>query len=253
MLLLEDLCVVTKPTPPVMPKQSAEQIPIPAKAMCHPSSMATRITCSNTAIVAKKSWKLANQNLSHSEKNFSMCSFSWFSLLLNSGSPGWELIPLAAILENWKKNFFWLIFNFPMLPSLLLSKNRLPIFLKQSNRLFNQFHEFREFETSFFSVVQFSPFFGFSSSNVWFCQTEFAVTWQIHLLWLAKRLNERDFFMLWASIRPLAKCFWLVHSKYCVHSVHSAFSGSSLEFLKKLEIIAIVFFKRDTNIFKRVS
>ena len=36
------------------------------------------------------------------------------------------------------------------------------------------------------------------------------VTWQNGLFWLVKAKNARDFFMLWATLRPLANSFWLV-------------------------------------------
>ena len=35
------------------------------------------------------------------------------------------------------------------------------------------------------------------------------VTWLIRWLWMADKQKERDFFMLWAKLRPLANRFWL--------------------------------------------
>ena len=40
------------------------------------------------------------------------------------------------------------------------------------------------------------------------------VTWLKGLFWLVKVKNARDFFMLWARLRPLANWFWLVKIQY---------------------------------------
>ena len=64
---------------------------------------------------------------------------------------------------------------------------------------FRNFPNFRDFELSQKSLVE-------------------KVTWLIALFWLAKRVNERDFFLLWAKLRPLAKRFWLAESQQTLNN-----------------------------------
>ena len=105
MLFRDARAEATKPTPPVIPKHSAEQIPIPAKAICHPSSsMATIITCSTTAIAVMMICHLTNVSLVFSGKSFSMLAFS---IIFNSGSliMGWDATLPTAILYT-ERYFF---------------------------------------------------------------------------------------------------------------------------------------------------
>ena len=67
------------------------------------------------------------------------------------------------------------------------------------------------FEWNRMFVSRFSGFWILSKKlSLLFCQK---VTWFISLFWLAKQVNERDFLMLWANLRPLAKRFWLAESQ----------------------------------------
>ena len=66
----------------------------------------------------------------------------------------------------------------------------------------SNFPNFRDFELSQKSLVE-------------------KVTWLIALFWLAKRVNERDFFLLWAKLRPLAKRFWLAESQQTLNALNN--------------------------------